>query len=616
MQLFGLGVQLLLDFCQLCLGIQLIFIAPGNDLRLNIGDSSFETENFGLTDVSLIAALAPSRLLLVLNNAEHLQAEVGDLINRLLMEAPYVTVCVTSQIPLRLDEESVFRLSPLPVAHIGCSLEDAVASEDGTILASSEWAAADPSTPRPRLRQGAPGPSQANYFYGVDHPGRQASFYISRWIGQKPGSLPTDGGTPQRFLILRTTLKPLQQIWGSTPGRAVVIEDEHGIILQSSIPELKFHYVRPITTAKYLELASSYRYGGEALRALDQDLRFKDLRFDEGQPIDGLGPLVLRVRIQSLDPAAHPLGMWIGFGVCALCLAILICSIRVAMSDPALREAEDSDLSDSRFSLVQLNEQLEEKLLAVGEAERLLRSKQSELVQAGKLTLLGQMAAGIIHELNQPLTAILTFGSNALTFLSRGNMEVAKGNIQNINAAADHIGRILGQLKGFNSKNDRLLEVVDLQQAAQSAALFLKTGGHGRAAQLVIEPSEPLQVLCEPVRLGQVLINLIRNALEAVRDAPVKTVRVRMEKQGGNAVLSVSDTGNGIPAEIKDRLFEPFFSTKASGKGLGLGLAISSSIVEAMNGRLEARNGVLGGAEFIVTLPLYESRNSSFREAA
>jgi len=114
-------------------------------------------------------------------------------------------------------------------------------------------------------------------------------------------------------------------------------------------------------------------------------------------------------------------------------------------------------------------------------------------------------------------------------------------------------------------------------------------------------------VLGDAVRIEQVLVNLLRNALDAVEDAPVKQVQVLLEIDGDHALLRIRDSGAGISDEVAPHLFEPFFTTKASSRGLGLGLAISSSIVQAMNGQLSAHNHEQGGAEFVVRLPLLHS---------
>jgi len=238
------------------------------------------------------------------------------------------------------------------------------------------------------------------------------------------------------------------------------------------------------------------------------------------------------------------------------------------------------------------------------EAERLLRSTQNELVQAGKLAMLGQMAAGVTHELNQPLAAIRAFADNAITFLARGQTVPAEENLAHISAASARMGTIIGQLKGFARKSHGTVSSVDLAQSIDVSAALLQNEFRRHEVTLEIAVHDPVQIVGDAVRTEQVLINLMRNALDAVEHADIRRVTVQLTREGDEAVIRIHDSGPGIPQQVVPHLFEPFFTTKASGKGLGLGLAISSSIVQAMNGRLAAHNHVDGGAEFVVRLPI------------
>jgi two-component system, NtrC family, C4-dicarboxylate transport sensor histidine kinase DctB len=238
-----------------------------------------------------------------------------------------------------------------------------------------------------------------------------------------------------------------------------------------------------------------------------------------------------------------------------------------------------------------------------------LRSTQDELVQAGKLAMLGQMAAGVTHELNQPLAAIRAFADNARTFLERGQGEQASANLGHIADASARMGAIIGQLKGF-ARNSRSVSTVDLGQSLLASAFLLRSEFDRLGARLDIPDGAAVPALLvtgDAVRIEQVLINLLRNALDAVEGADTREVLVTLAREGGSAVVRIADSGTGIAGDVASHLFEPFFTTKPSGKGLGLGLAISSSIVQAMNGALTGRNRANGGAEFELRLPLPET---------
>ncbi|MFZ3289075.1 MAG: ATP-binding protein, partial [Telluria sp.] len=276
----------------------------------------------------------------------------------------------------------------------------------------------------------------------------------------------------------------------------------------------------------------------------------------------------------------------------------------------ALRLAEqelDTKLAERTLQLRLTNTDLESKYAALKQTENLLRSTQNELVQAGKLAMLGQMAAGMTHELNQPLAAIRAFADNARTFLERGQSEQASSNLAHIGDASARMGAIIGQLKGFARKSDALA-TVDIAGSIRASAFLLQSEFLRHGVELAIDTgpaaAAPLLVTGDSVRIEQVFINLLRNGLDAVENAAERRVAIALSARAGCAVVCISDSGGGIPDSVAAQLFEPFFTTKSSAKGLGLGLAISSSIVQAMNGRLTAGNRPGGGAEFEVELPL------------
>ncbi len=171
------------------------------------------------------------------------------------------------------------------------------------------------------------------------------------------------------------------------------------------------------------------------------------------------------------------------------------------------------------------------------------------------------------------------------------------------------MGSIISQLKGFARKSSETLATVDLAQSIRTSALLLENDFLRNNARLNIRIAETILVKGDSVRIEQVLINLLRNALDATDGCAVKEVTATLERDGNDAVVRVHDSGPGIPQQVAERLFEPFFTTKPSGKGLGLGLAISSSIVQAMDGQLTASNHEEGGAEFVVRFTLLETAN-------
>ncbi len=245
-----------------------------------------------------------------------------------------------------------------------------------------------------------------------------------------------------------------------------------------------------------------------------------------------------------------------------------------------------------------LRQEVEERVAA--EAE--LRRVQDELVQAGKLSALGEMSAGISHELNQPLAAIQTLADNAGLFLDRDQPEQVRGNIAKISQMADRAGRIIRNLRAFARKEDEAITDVDLVQVVNDA---ISLSEPKLSRQDIVLNWSPLEteayVRGGKVRLQQVIMNLINNAADAMAGQRRKRcITITIQHVKGRVHLKVRDTGPGL--EKPERVFDPFYTTKTVGEGLGLGLSISYGIVQSFGGDISGQNHATGGATFTVKL--------------
>ena len=237
------------------------------------------------------------------------------------------------------------------------------------------------------------------------------------------------------------------------------------------------------------------------------------------------------------------------------------------------------------------------------------RQTESELVQAAKLAVLGQMSAGINHELNQPLTAIRNYADNAQRFLERQMPEKASSNLSAIASLTERMARILHPLKEFARKSDAQTSRVCLRDL-RDGAMSILYGQLERAGVKVEWPDKLEQhwVEGDQLRLEQVVVNLLNNAMQAMETSVQKVIKIRLyEDESGMLVLGFEDTGPGVSDELAKRIFEPFFTTKSQGLGLGLGLSISQRIVQSLKGSLTLRKGASGGAEFILKLSRSEA---------
>jgi two-component system C4-dicarboxylate transport sensor histidine kinase DctB len=248
-----------------------------------------------------------------------------------------------------------------------------------------------------------------------------------------------------------------------------------------------------------------------------------------------------------------------------------------------------------------LNRRLSYEIAARQRVERNLKEAEQSLEQASKLAALGQMSAAVSHELNQPLAAMKTYLAGARLLLQRRRPEEALSSFQRVDDLIDRMGGITRQLKSYARKGDVDLEAVDLRESVR-AALSMMAPQLGKMAVSITTtlPSEPVIVQADPLRIEQIIVNLMRNALDAVRNKDDRQIRILLV-QGETILLSIVDNGAGL--KDPDKLFEPFYTTKKPGEGLGLGLAISAGFAAELGGRLVARNAPDGGAVFELLLP-------------
>jgi two-component system, NtrC family, C4-dicarboxylate transport sensor histidine kinase DctB len=249
-----------------------------------------------------------------------------------------------------------------------------------------------------------------------------------------------------------------------------------------------------------------------------------------------------------------------------------------------------------------LNARLQREVAEREKVQKDLAVAELTLAQSSKLAALGEMSAAVSHELNQPLAAMKTYLAGARLLLQRKRPEEALSSFQRIDDLIERMGAITRQLKSYARKGGEAFEPVDLRSCISAGLSMMEPQLKQRVVKITRAlPRTPVMVLADRLRLEQVIINLLRNAIDATKDRPSPQIDLLLSV-GDTATLTVRDNGEGI-VDL-DNLFEPFYTTKKPGEGVGLGLAISSGIVTDLGGRLTARNGAGGGAVFEMQLPL------------
>ncbi|MGM9515537.1 sensor histidine kinase [Roseateles sp. DB2] len=515
-------------------------------------------------------------------------------------------------------------------AHLG-SLELFVQNQQGLVLASSEpGLLGEDLSFRPYFLEALAGRVGRHFAIGT-RDGRPG-YYVSHPIH--------DGARVVGVAAIKIKLDPINEAW-ATLGSPALLADSNQVVILSSEPAWRYTSLAELSVDQRVDLQLSRLYAAQPLPRfpLQVDLRVdEDSQVVEGVLPNGLGAAASTPRLASramlvmgrtlngmdwrlmmfsdLRPvrqqaSTHGLLASLVLGVVLLSAMILQQRRRILRQKLEAHAALEEQVARRTQALSEANAQLAQEVNERQQAEATLRRAQDELVHAGKMAALGQLATGITHELAQPLGAIRTLAGNALEFMRREDLRSVQGNLEILTRLADQMGQIIQPLKGFARKSQARPQRCDVGQALGNA-LFLHDQ-RIRQQQVSLERQlAPGQVFAffDPNRLEQVLLNLIGNALDAVQGQEEGLIRVQATQAGGQVLLLVHDSGPGLGEEALQRLFEPFFTTKEQGVGLGLGLAISRDIAREGGGELEARNHPQGGAEFILHLPAADAPDS------
>lgn len=480
-----------------------------------------------------------------------------------------------------------------------------VVDRRGMALAGADWD--QPGTPvghdlsfRPYVRSALE--KGRGRFYGVGVTSRRPGYYLSYALTRE-----------RRLLGLATVkvrLTDAEEAWRRLPGEVLVL-DEHGVVVLSTQEVWRFRPLAPLPPAERAEIERGRPYGQASLVPLDwqlrpgaagapQTVRVQGVQYalsERQMPRTGWRVLVLDPLWPVVDQA-RTLALAAAMGTLVLLLGLVIFWLR--RRTLRQRMANQAAL---QVVLKTAHDNLEAKVEA-RTAE--LRNAQHELLHAGKMAVLGQMSAGIVHELNQPLAALRTMADNARVLLERDRPDDAKDNLVRIGQLVDRVGRLTQQLKGFAHKAPPVLAIVPLQRVLQGALMQVQPRLKAQDVECTLVVDPPSLVLrTEELRLEQVLVNLMGNAVDAMAGAPERRLRVEACVADGRGRIRVTDTGPGIAPDILPRLFEPFATSKPPGAGLGLGLMISAHIARELGGTLRGENRAEGGgAEFVLELPL------------
>lgn len=413
---------------------------------------------------------------------------------------------------------------------------------------------------------------------------------------------------PTGVAVVKVDLDPLQGSWRQG-GEVVLVGDKNGVIFLSSVPDYKYRSLEPINDQIRARIRDEKQYHEIDIQPLE--LRHQKRFGTEMISIDGINYLLGKRAIRAMDwnmyylsPMKDGVGkiygaVFIGAAATLCCLVFLLYFRERRLKRISNRKAKTAE------TLRRMNERLQLEIEEHSRTEKELRDTQQEVLQAGKLAALGQMSAAISHELNQPIAAIRTYVAGGKKFIEQKNEQRILQNLDMIDDLTSHMGSITSQLKTFARKSEGVVELVNLQDRISRVKFLLDAQIELESVDLELDIcTTPVIIGGDPVRIDQVLVNLIRNSIDAMKKSREKRLIISLSSTEKQAVLKVVDTGHGIQGADMDRLFEPFFTTKDVGDGVGLGLSISYGIVTDLGGTIRAQNESGSGAAFVVCLPL------------
>lgn len=498
--------------------------------------------------------------------------------------------------------------------------------ERGVSLAASNWAenwsfVGNDYSFRPYFRQAAAGGMGRYYALGTQS--NRRGYYFSHPVragGRRDGAV-------LGVMVVKASVESVEDDLRSSEGEAFV-SDQHGVIILAGRPEWRLKSLGPLPESAQATIRRNRQFGaGPVLPA----------SFDGRTPSEGAPPrlspigargggaaeemLHLDLGVVAEDWRLHLLVPAAGAREHAFVAAALVGALTLAATLAAfilvqwrrrfietlrareqagrrLERAVEERTADLRRSNTLLAQEVEERRLA----EDRLRETQSELVQAAKLAALGQMAASLSHEYNQPLAAIRAYADNASSFLALERAEEAADNLSRISALTRRMAELSKNLTSFARKPKDVVEPVALAPIFDRATELLRGLLERGGVAVAVDCPPGIAVMGGETSLQQVMVNLIGNAAAASAQARRPAIAIRATRLGDLVEFAICDNGPGVPQGLREQIFDPFFTTKDPGEGLGLGLSITYNIVKDFGGSITVDNAPEGGARFRVRL--------------
>lgn len=454
------------------------------------------------------------------------------------------------------------------------------------------------------------------YFRGAMQAGQATYFAIGERTG-KPGLFLSrkvmEDGANVGAIVAKVEFEDISARW-SLHDDLTIVSNADDVILLASDASLLATSLSPLSTSRIAELTRTRQFGSAPPKPSPLKLSENFLGIDQngrsvqGFAVDIADPAWRVVTLRPVSPALSEANtrtmLWttiIAVLLAALSLLFLwrLQQHRQKVQTTALLKAE---VARQTRELSVANEQLETEFAKREEANKRFRAAREELAQANRLGSIAATATSVAHEVNQPVAAIRTYAENCRKFVERGNEEATLENLNSIIHLSDRIGLITSELRRYARRGKQGITAVPLDEVMGGVDLLIgeRLRSSGVDFEILPPDGEWPKVKAGRVRLEQVMVNLVQNALDAVAQEDNPVIRISIARTPKEVCITVDDNGPGVPPDISRQIFDPFFSGKADGVGIGLGIA--RDIVSEFEGELSLASSKLGGAAFEVRL--------------
>lgn len=415
--------------------------------------------------------------------------------------------------------------------------------------------------------------------------------YLARRVG--------DANRPLGVIVVKIEFDDLQRQWDGQAGITLVAES-HGIVIVSGRSDWQFQTLRELSPADRSEIAASRLFEGSELKTLPFDVSKPDVRLGADQyraverdvALKGSKLLIL-LPMERAIASARAEARTVIVSIMFVLLGLLAWQFRQferSASQLAVQRELEHKVAERTSELEMANRQLIVESSERANSEERYRRSREELAQANRLGTLGQVTAGVAHEINQPVAAIRAYAENAATFLARGKQEKATENLKQIVSLTERVATITAELRGFARRKTPAVAATSLAEAIDASLLLARHRLIGsKTAVKWDRKAAAIAVRADRVRLEQVFLNLIQNSLDALEGSGNGEIAIGIAGEGQSVIIDFIDNGPGLPEALKPKVFTPFSTGKDH--GLGLGLAIVRDIVREFGGEIELVDG-------------------------